>query len=182
MRKWIAALIMLGMTSSFAIASTLAEKQAGSFANIYASLCLEHLNNLGALREKLQSMPRLPPEKATHFLAGKAGDAWPVPDQHGTFVLALAADDDFCAVYGRKADTRFAKQQFAKLVGTAPAPLVAEEMASKLTETSANGTTQTASYEWSAPGARRKLLFMLTTAPSKMAQVQVMGSASLVSP
>lgn len=182
MRKLIAALLMLGLSSGFATATTLAERQADSFANIYASLCVKHLGNLGALRETLQAMPKLPPEKAAHFLAGKTGDAWPIPDQHGTFVLVLADGDNFCAVYGRKADTRSVKLQFARLDEAAPAPLVAEEMPSELRETSANGTTETIAYAWSRPGAKHKLLFMLTTAPSETAQLQVMGSASLIRP
>lgn len=182
MRKLLTALVMLGMTSNLATAATLGEKQAGSFANIYASLCLKHLNHLDELREKLQAMPKLPAEKAAHFLAGKAGDAWPVPDQHGTFVLALAFEKNFCAVYARKADTEAAKQQFARLVDNAPAPLVVTRTAPERTDTAANGTTETVSYTWAVPNGNRRMLFMLTTASAEYAQLQVMASASLINP
>ena len=79
MRKHIITLLLIGLSSNAATAASEGENQASSFANIYASLCLKNLNNLDALREKLKPMPKLPKEKASHFLAGYAGDAWPVP-------------------------------------------------------------------------------------------------------
>lgn len=181
MRKHIVALILIGLASNASMAATEGESQANSFANIYASLCLKHLNNLDALREKLKPMPKLPPEKAAHFLAGNAGEAWPVPDKYGMFVLTLPAGKNFCAVHVRRADTEAAKKQFADLVANAPSPLVARQVKNEQAQTTANGPTQTLAYEWSAPNAPRKMLFTLTTAPSDAAQLQVLGSAAIIS-
>lgn len=97
MPRVVVALLILGLTSNFCFADE-GENQANSFANIYASLCMKNLTNLEGLREKLKPMPKLPAEKATHFLAGNPGDAWPVPDKHGTFVLALPSGKNLCAV------------------------------------------------------------------------------------
>ncbi|WP_440291502.1 NMCC_0638 family (lipo)protein [Halopseudomonas sp. Lyrl_26] len=58
-------------------------------SGIFATTCFRHLPNLDALRQQLQSVPQLPPEKAVHFLVGRQGQAWPVPDRHGTYVLIL---------------------------------------------------------------------------------------------
>ena len=181
MRNHLIAIVLIGLVSNTVTAATDGENQASSFANIYASLCLKHLNNLEALREKLKPMPKLPPEKASHFLAGNAGDAWPVPDKYGTFVLALPTGKNICLVHVRRADTEAAGKQFAKLVANAPSPLVARQVRNEQARTAANGPTQTVTYEWSAPNAPRKMLFTLTTAPSETAQLQVLGSAAIIS-
>ena len=171
---------MLGLASNVCFASE-GEDQANSFANIYASLCLKNLTNLEALREKLKPMPKLPPEKAAMFLAGNPGDAWPVPDKHGTFVLALPSGKSLCAVHVRRASTEAAKRLFIKLVANAPTPLIAKQVKNEQAQTAANGQTQTISYEWSVPNAARKMLFTLTTASSNTAQLQVLGSAAIIS-
>ncbi len=179
MRKYMITLFATSLVFNAATAATEGENQANSFANIYASLCLRHLNNLEELREKLKPMPKFPPEQAALFLSGNAGDAWPVPDEHGTFVLALPAGKNICVLHVRRADTESARKQFEGLVATAPSPLVARQVTDEQGQTQANGQTHTVAYEWSVPGASRKLLFMLTTAPSETAQLQVLGSASI---
>ena len=179
MPRFFAAILFLSLTSNVCFAGE-GEDQANSFANIYASLCLKNLSNLETLREKLKPVPKLPPEKAAMFLAGSPGDAWPVPDKHGTFVLALPSGKNFCAVHVRRASTEAAKKLFTSLVANAPAPLVAKQVKNEQAQTIANGQTQTVSYEWSVPNASRKMLFTLTTASSNTAQLQVLGSAAIV--
>lgn len=180
MRKLAVVMVVLCFFSGISIAATPGEEQASSFISLYSSLCLKHVNNLDALRDKLRPMPKLPPEKAEHFLTGRAGDVWPVPDKQGTFVLALLKGGNFCAVYGRRADTEAVEQKFSAIVATAPSPLVAKQVANKHVQTSANGQTHTVAYEWSIPNAHRKMLFTLTTASSATAQIQAMGSAAIV--
>ncbi|WP_209589954.1 NMCC_0638 family (lipo)protein [Massilia sp. BHUDP2] len=152
--------------------------QARSFAEIYTSLCMKHLTNLDALREKLKQVPKLAPEQARHFLSGRSGDAWSVPDKHGTFVLALPHQKNLCAVYARRADTRAAEKLFVERVGTAPAPLIGKRTADDHART-ASGPTHTLAYEWGVPKAGKKMVFTLTTAASDTAQVQVLGTAAI---
>ncbi len=156
------------------------DDQANSFAKIYASLCLQNLPNLEALRQKLAPMPKLPTDKAALFLGGAPGDAWPVPDKHGTFVLALPSGKNLCAVHARRADVDVANTLFQKLVANAPAPFTSKMMMNEDKQTVANGVTHTVSYEWSVPDSARKMLFTLTTAASETAQLQVLGSAAIV--
>lgn len=170
---------MIALASNNCFASD-AENQANAFANIYASLCLKNLTNLEGLREKLRVMPKLPPEKSALFLSGNVGDAWPVPDKTGTFVLALPSNKNICMVYARRADTTKAEQMFVGLVGNSPAPLVSRLANDERAQTAANGPTHTISYEWSVPNAARKMLFTLTTANSDDAQLQVLGSAAII--
>jgi len=51
--------------------------------------CLRHLPNLDALRQQLRFVSQLLQDKAVHFLVGRQGQAWPVPDRHGSYVLIL---------------------------------------------------------------------------------------------
>jgi hypothetical protein len=156
-------------------------KQSKSFIKIYSSLCLKHLNNLDELRNKLSDLPKLPPNKSSIFLSGKAGDAWPVPDKNGTFVIALPNKENTCAVYARRADTEIAKKMFIDIVSKAPKPLVSKSMEDKYSTTKANGKTHTLSYEWSLDKNSKAMLFILTTASSDKANLQIMGSASIIS-
>lgn len=173
------AALILCLTSNVSLADE-GENQANVFANMYSKICLKNLSDLEALREKLKSAPKLPPEKATGFLAGHPGDAWPMPDKHGLFVLTLLSGKNFCAIHVRRANTEVAKKLFINIVATAPSPLVAKQVLNEQMHTSANGQIHTIAYEWSVPNAPRKMLFTLTTAPSSNAQLQVLGSAAII--
>lgn len=178
MRTCIVSLFLTIVVCTSCFAGT-AEDQADAFARIYASLCLKNITNLDSLREKLKDMPKLTPEQAAHFLAGNQGDAWPISDTTGTFVLALPRDKNICAVYARRADATKAEKLFVALVGNSPAPLVARPVRDERAHTPANGPTHTISYEWALPNAARKMLFSITTATSDDAQLQVLGSAAM---
>jgi hypothetical protein len=172
---------MLSLISNVSMA-TEGDNQANSFAKIYASLCLKNLQDLRALREKLAPLPKLPPDKAALFLSGRQGEAWPVPDKHGTFVLTLLTGKNFCAVHVRRANTETATRLFTALVANAPFPITAKLVQDEQTHTAASGAVHTLSYEWSVPIAPRKMLFTLTTAPSESAGLQVLGSAAIITP
>lgn len=176
MRTCIVALFLVVLATNSCFAGE-AEDQADGFANIYGSLCLKNITNLDRLRETLKDVPKLAPE----FLAGNQGDAWPVSDKTGTFVLALPSNKNICAVYARRADAAKAEKLFVALVGNSPAPLVSRPIRDERAHTPANGPTHTISYEWALPNAARKMLFTITTATSDDAQLQVLGSAAMTS-
>lgn len=180
MRKLFISLILSSLFSTMCFAGE-AEDQANSFSNIYLTLCMKYVSNLDELREKLKPVPKLPADKAVHFLSGGKGDAWSVPDKHGLFVLALPTDKNLCAVHGRRASAEEVKKQFIKLVASAPASLTAKQIRNEQAQTSSNGLTHTIAYEWSKPNATLKLVFMLTTSTSETAEIQALASASLVS-
>jgi hypothetical protein len=156
------------------------EDQANSFANIFSTICLKNLTKLTELRQQLKPLPKLPPEKAAAFIGSIPGDVWPVPDKHGLFVLNVAHKADFCAVFARRANTEAAKALFLKIVEKAPSPLVSKRALNEEKQTKANGKTQTVSYEWSIPDAKKKMLFTLTTSPSDTAEIQVLDSAAII--
>ena len=47
-------------------------------------------------------------------------------------------------------------------------------------QTEANGLVESIAYEWSAPGAQRRMLFVLSVAPSATAEVQIYRTASII--
>jgi hypothetical protein len=178
MRKIATCVTLLGAISICGAAS--ASPQADSFANIYASICLKHLANLDELRAKLKDMPELPPEKAGRFLQNMDGNAWPVPDRNGVFVVAVPKGKNLCSVFARRVDAQAAEEKFMSLVQKAPAPLVSRLATDERGQGSPSGATKTISYEWSAPQAKRKMLFMLTTSTGESADIQGLATASLV--
>ncbi|MDP1663651.1 MAG: hypothetical protein Q8L79_00885 [Methylobacter sp.] len=179
MRASIILILLFVAISNTCIASD-ADNQAESFANIYVSLCMKNLSDLEGLRVKLKNMPKLPPEKTVQFLSGSPGDAWPVHDKYGAFVLALPNNKNICMVYARRADTGKAEKMFIGLVGSPLAPFVSRLAKDERAQTGGNGPTHTISYEWSVPNAARKMLFTLTTANSDNAQLQALGSAAII--
>lgn len=180
MSRFFVTLLMITLSTNACLASE-GDDQANSFAKIYASLCMKNLPNLEALREKLRPIPSLPPEKAALFLAGNPGEAWSVPDKYRTFVLALPTAKNFCAVHVRRASTETAIKLFTEMVANPPSPFTSTLVKNQQRQTPASGQTQTLSYEWSTPSTTRKIMFTLTTAASKSAQLQVLGSAEIIS-
>ncbi|MCL7743347.1 hypothetical protein LV476_00045 [Guyparkeria hydrothermalis] len=174
----LAASVLLA-TAPFAVAGA-EETPADSFKRLYLTLCMQHLNDLGRMRQGLSSAPRLPPEKATYFLNGKDGDAWPVPTDQGRFVLALPEGDNLCAVFARRVDTHLVEKSFVDLVAEAPAPLLSRQVRDEREMSRPNGETHTLAYEWYVPDAPRSMLFTLTTAPKDDASIQALGSAALI--
>jgi len=179
--KYMVVLVALFGVSNFSYADTTGKNQAEDFAKLYAKLCLKNLNSLDALSQKLSPAPQLPANKANFFLSGQEGKAWPVPSKYGKYILAIHSNKRFCALYAKEANTEIAKTLFTKLLANAPAPLISKQVRNEQKRTIENGDIQTISYEWSVPDAARKMLFTITIAPSASANIQVLGSAALVS-
>lgn len=178
MRSLVAA-IMLSIASNTCLADD-SEKQANSFINAYAALCLKHLTNLEGLRSTLADLPKLPPEKSKHFLHGHAGDVWPVPNPYSEIVLALPQGNKICLLYARKVDALRVETDFKKILENSPAPLVSKLVKDESMDTAANGPVHTTSYEWSTPDAKIGMLFTLSTATANDAKLQAIASAALV--
>ncbi|ANJ58245.1 hypothetical protein PMA3_24965 [Pseudomonas silesiensis] len=179
MPRIIAVIFVLILTSNVCFGSE-GDDQTHSFFKVYTSLCLENILNLEVFRQKMKLMPKLPPEQAAMFLAGYPGDAWPIPDKNGKFVLILPIGKSFCAVHARKASTETAIKFFTELFATPPAPITAKQVKNEQAQTDLNGKIQTISYELSLPKTARKMLLTLTTASSELAQIQVFGSVSMI--
>ncbi|WP_338920658.1 hypothetical protein V0M98_27255 [Pseudomonas silesiensis] len=179
MPRIIAVILMLVLTSNVCFGSE-GDDQTKSFFKIYTSLCLENILNLDAFRKKLKPIPKLSPEQAAMFLAGYPGDAWPIPDRHGRFVLTLPIGKSFCAVHARKASTETAINFFNELFATPPAPITAKQVKNEQAQTDLNGKIQTIYYELSLPETARKMLLTLTTDSSEFAKSQVFGSVSMI--
>jgi hypothetical protein len=158
--------------------------RADFFVNLYSNLCMKYINNLEDLRTQIakSKFQKLPPEHAAQFLRGLDGDAWRVPyqGQMGNFVIVLPAGKNICELYARKANQTDVERQFSKLAAIAPPPLISEKNPVENPETAANGKTHIISYTWSAPHTNKKILYMLTTSSIENAQLEALGSVSMV--
>ena len=154
------------------------DPQAESFARIYTGICLQHITNLEGLRTKLREAPQLPTDKAALFLQGSPGNAYPVPDKNGTYVVALPSDKNMCALFVRRVNAAAVEDHFTSLAKNPPRPYSFRFVSDERSTSPTNGPIRTVQYEWFADGALRKIVFTLTTSTSEEAQLQ--GLASLV--
>lgn len=178
-KKKIVAAIVTCVLSSASYAENVAKKQARSFYKMYSSLCAQRLANLDDFRKELQSLPQLPAQKAKRFLAGQAGQAWSIPDEHGLFVLVLPKAKKICSIHARRADTKLAQKLFIDFISKAPAPLVSKKIQDNKKSTS-KGIQRTIRYEWVKPNAPLVFVFMLSTNSDTEADLQVLGTAAVV--
>ena len=166
------------------LASAQSDDSAEFFSSFYWSVCKTNARNTDLLRAKLKAtqLPELPAENAKHFLAGADGDAWPVAHNGviGNIVLALPTGKNLCAVYARRADVQTIETLFDQFGENPPAPIISDKQHDVYAATVPNGKTHTMSYIWTTPGDHRKLLFMLTTAESATAELQAMGTVSVI--
>ncbi len=156
-----------------------ADPASDAFMNIYATICMKHINNIPELEKKLELIPKLPSDKAAPFLQGKEGSAWPVPDNRGLFVVAIPKSTNMCAVFARRLDTVDAKKSFTDIVSVAPTPMKALKKDEVNQTDVKNGERQTLAYTWSIADHPRKIIFMLTTATADTADLQGMATVSL---
>lgn len=154
------------------------EQQAESFANIFATTCAKYASNLAALRTKLAPLPTMPADKAAYFLQGQAGKAWPVPDPHGSFVVAIPDGQNLCAVYARRVGVPQSLAWFKKMAAEAPAPMVSRQVQDSKSATPHNGTAHTLAFEWAAPDSTKRVLYSLTTSASPTADLQGLASVT----
>lgn len=178
-KRWSSCFVAVLFASSPCWADASAQ-QVKSFFNIYQSICLKHLNNMDEVREKLKPLPTLPAKKAHFFLQGMPGKAWPVPDKHGTFVLAIHESKNFCAVYARRVPAGLVEKSFAESFRQAPPPLQAAVKEDKREVNANNVPTRTLAYTWATAGAKHKMLFMMTTSTAADAPLQGVLSASTI--
>lgn len=164
--------------SSTAAGASTPAQQADAFANIFATTCAKYASSLGALRTKLAPLPTMPADKAAYFLQGQPGKVWPVPDPHGSFVVAIPDDQNLCAVYARRVGVPQTVAWFKKMATEAPVPMVARQVKDSKSASPQNGTAHTIAYEWAAPDSTKRVLYSLTTSESPTADLQGLASVT----
>ena len=156
------------------------EKQATAFMRIYATFCLKHINEIDKLRDSLAFSPRLPPEETKKLLRGQAGEAWPVPEDSGRFILAILKEKNVCIVYGLKADTARVEKSFSTIVNAAPSPMITKALQDERLNTPF-GPARSMTYEWTmSTAAAKKVILSLTTTASETAPLQALASAAAI--
>lgn len=156
------------------------EKQANAFARIYATFCLKHINEIDKLRDSLAFSPRIPPDEAKKLLRGQAGEAWPVPEDSGRFILAILKEKNVCMVYGLKADSARVEKTFSAIANAAPSPMITRTLQDERL-TTPFGPARSMTYEWSmSTAAAKKVILSLTTTASDTAPLQALASAAMI--
>lgn len=175
--------LLCALSLSWACTSSYAEDgllQAKAFDNLYTNVCLKNINNLAALKEQLKSAPPMPEQETRKLLRGAKGTAWVVPEESGGFILAVHDSRRVCTVLAHHANAKAVEQAFLGLVNKPIPPLEAKKISAKVDKTSKNGDAKTTTYEWQAPKAKRKLVFVLSTTTLATAEIQAYGSISIV--
>ncbi|WP_426153484.1 NMCC_0638 family (lipo)protein [Pseudomonas sp. DC3000-4b1] len=179
--KWGSVLALLLFLVSKPMSASESEERAHRFSTLYATICGAHIFKLDTLRAELNSVPKLPAEKAARFLNSYPGDARPVPVDHGNFVLAIPHEVPMCVVYARRASSIMVEAGFLRFVAEVSPPFTAKKTIDKYEPGITSEPVHTLAYEWSTPTSARKLLFILTTTESQSGPMQAMGSVSLSS-
>lgn len=179
MRRLLVLALLAGSIAHPALAQD-GVQQAGIFSTQYVSLCVRHVANIEGLRKKWKNQPKLTGPSAAYYLAGKVGNAWTIPDQQGTFVLALPKGFNSCSVHALRADAASVEKSFSEIASAAPSPWIVKQVSDTRAQSAVNGPTHTLVYEWSTPRARRKIQMTLTTASSPTAHTQAVGTVSIV--
>jgi hypothetical protein len=174
--------IILCITNITQVFAAEQDAKATFFSKIYMNLCMKNINDFEVLRADLTTkFPKFPIEQAARFLNGKDGDAWPITTSLGNFVISITKGVKSCAVYAQKAAQDEVETKFIEFVAIAPSPLISEKRTDEIIETTVNGKAHTLAYVWSAPSAKTKMMFALTTSSKADAQIQALATASIIS-
>lgn len=155
--------------------------QAEAFNNLYTGVCLKNINNLDKLRDQLKNAPQMPAEHARKLLKGAKGNAWKVPEPSGAFIVTLHEKSPICTLIAHHAEAKSVEDAFLKLVNNPIPPLKAKKISATYAQTTANGKAHTITYEWQAHKGKNKIVFVLSTSSFENAEIQALGSISLVS-
>lgn len=171
-------LLLLASINSWAEDSKL---QAKTFSNLFSSVCLKNIYDLGKLREQLKNATPMGADETRKLLKGSKGNAWVVPDNSGAYILALHEKSQICTVIAHHADANTVEEAFLKMVNNPIAPLETKKVSSRVDKTTANGKAHTTIYEWQAHNGKYKLEFVLSTSTFEQAEIQAFGRISLIS-
>jgi hypothetical protein len=172
---------LLLLLCSFTCSAEDAQLQAKAFSNLYNTVCLKNINDLGKLKQQLKNATQMSADETRKILRGATGSAWVVPDDSGAFILALHEKNPICTVIAHHADAKSVEEAFLKLVNNPIEPLEAKKISAVYNKTTANGKAHTTTYEWQAHNGKYKIVFVLSTSNLAQAEIQAFGSISLVS-
>lgn len=147
---------------------------------LFATTCMQYYYSQDALHDRMeiQGLEVLPPDQAGFFLSGKEGTAWIFVAPSTRYVISLSKNS-ICSVFAQRGNPEQIQAGFLKLVGTAPAPLVAQ-----LPDTAElgpnNDLAKTVARSWARPKDKEELLFVLTTSSSEEVTAQAMASMARV--
>ncbi len=181
MRKFLTTIfLLLAITNSYADKPTKQSvEQARFFWKNYLLLCASKITVLDTVRKKFADFPKFPPKKAKYFDLGGNANAFPVPTKKGHFVVSIAREKNLCGVFGRRGDAELARKSFIDFFEK-PQPPLLTELKEDTIEQKNGYTVKRIAYVWSIKGAKRKMVFMLSTSNSTKAPMQLFATAAII--
>jgi hypothetical protein len=172
--------LLLLMATTAAPAFAALNPLPGDFNALFATTCMQYYYAQDTLRDQMKShgLEVLPPDQAGVFLGGKEGTAWIFVAPSTRYVISLSKSS-VCSVFAQRGNPDQIQAGFQKLVGTAPAPLVAQAPDTAGLGPN-NDLAKTVARSWARPADKEELLFVLTTSSSEEVTAQAMASMARV--
>lgn len=172
--------LLLLMATTAAPAFAAVNPLPDDFNALFATTCMQYYYAQDTLRDQMKShgLEVLPPDQAGVFLGGKEGTAWIFVAPSTRYVISLSKSS-VCSVFAQRGNPDQIQAGFQKLVGTAPAPLVAQAPDTAGLGPN-NDLAKTVARSWARPADKEELLFVLTTSSSEEVTAQAMASMARV--
>jgi hypothetical protein len=164
MRVTIAALALLSVLQSVAIADPAAEL----LTKLFAVACVPNLGHPDKVREWAQShqLAEIKESAALGLFVGPGdkGAAWAVPSTQGSFALSIRGTTQACAVWARTADPEETLALFQKLIDGVKRSGIEITVDNDTVTPTSVGNAHTLVYNVTAPNAPTSFEFTLLTA------------------
>ena len=155
--------------------------QAQTFQQMYESICVENIKNLGDLKRRLKESSKLPPQEAANFSGGTTGEAWKVQSEQGVFILSIPNEENACTITAKRANPKLAEDIFLKFVTSTPPSKSARKIIDFYVKTETAGSIHTIGYTWDSEAPNEKILFTLTAVEHEYANTQAIASVKKLS-
>lgn len=157
------------------------DRKAQVLQQMYTSICVENINNLGNLKKIFKESSKLPPEESKKFLGITAGSSWVIPSEEGLFVLSIPDNGNTCYITASRANPQLAEDNFLKLVTSNVRLGISSKNIDFYAETKNTGKIHSVGYIWIVEGSKEKILFALTTSEHEYASTQVIATVKIIS-
>jgi len=157
------------------------DMQALTLQQVYESICIENINNLGKLKSRLKESSKLSAQEAANYLWGTTGGAWKVQGNQGILILSIPYEENACTITAKRANPKLAEDIFLKFVTSAPPSKTARKVVDFYVETDTAGEIHTISYILSSEASEEKIILKLTVSEREFANTQVIASVKKAS-
>jgi hypothetical protein len=167
-------LVSLAIAAQLVAAS--APTGADPFMEVFAQTCMTYASSQEKIGPAMRSRgsAELPQDKARPFLGRQVGRAWGLQQRGRQYVLVVT-DTKVCSVLAKDADIGSVKQDFVRMISTAPPPLSSRELHGG----PSGAGVETTTYAWARATDNTQLMFVLTVSSDPRTLARAMASVSI---